>query len=82
MLACLLWQAPTIEGVLEFRNQHFWLTGVLGPEGQGGLVGSVCVRVSSHLGDEQMLLAQVHALFQDALSPYLQHMTVQIEKDE
>ncbi|XP_059470542.1 zinc transporter 6-A-like [Neocloeon triangulifer] len=61
----------TIDGVLEFRNEHFWTLSF------GKLAGSLHVRVRRD-ADEQKVLAQVIA----RLSPIVPVLRVQVVKDD
>jgi len=63
-------EASTLEGVLEYHSEHFWT------QSPGVFVGSMCVKVRSD-ANEQAVLQQVTKLF----TPYIRHLTVQIEKD-
>ncbi|XP_060077095.1 zinc transporter 6-like [Ylistrum balloti] len=67
----LLREASTLDGVLEFRHEHFWTLSF------GCLAGSVQVRVRRD-ADEQMVLAHVY----NRLSNLVNHLTVQIFKDD
>ncbi|XP_069116929.1 zinc transporter 6-like [Argopecten irradians] len=67
----LLREASTLDGVLEFRHEHFWTLSF------GRLAGSVQVRVRRD-ADEQMVLAHVY----NRLSNLVNHLTVQIFKDD
>ncbi|XP_071505038.1 zinc transporter 6-like [Diadema antillarum] len=64
-------EASTLDGVLEFRNEHFWTMSF------GQLVGSLNVRVRRD-ADEQMVLAHVY----NKLSHLVSILTIQIIKDE
>eukprot|EP01116_Phalansterium_solitarium_P003904 TRINITY_DN14747_c0_g1_i1.p1 TRINITY_DN14747_c0_g1~~TRINITY_DN14747_c0_g1_i1.p1 ORF type:complete len:344 (+),score=93.62 TRINITY_DN14747_c0_g1_i1:118-1149(+) len=64
-------EAATLDGVLEYRNEHFWT------QAPGEFVGSVYVRVRSDVNEEGVR-QRVHALFQ----PIVSQLTVQIEKDD
>ncbi|GFG36945.1 hypothetical protein Cfor_05377 [Coptotermes formosanus] len=61
----------TIDGVLEFRNEHFWTLSF------GKMAGSLQVRVRRD-ADEQLVLAHVV----DRLSNLVSVLTVQVFKDE
>ncbi|KAF4524626.1 hypothetical protein B566_EDAN013877 [Ephemera danica] len=61
----------TIDGVLEFRNEHFWTLSF------GKLAGSLHVRVRRD-ADEQLVLAHVMA----RLSPLVPVLRVQVVKDD
>ncbi|KAL8603028.1 hypothetical protein ACOMHN_051905 [Nucella lapillus] len=67
----LLREASTLDGVLEFRHEHFWTLSF------GTLVGSVQVRVRRD-ADEQLVLAHVF----HRLSNLVTVLTVQIFKDD
>lgn len=66
----LLREVSTIDGVLEVRKEHFWSTGA------NVHVGTLRVRARAEV-DEQVVLDKITSL----CAPYLQHLTVQIEKD-
>lgn len=61
----------TIDGVLEFRNEHFWTLSF------GKMAGSLQVRVRRD-ANEQMVLAHVV----DRLSSVVSELTVQVFKDD
>ncbi|GLH01454.1 Zinc transporter 6 [Gryllus bimaculatus] len=61
----------TIDGVLEFRNEHFWTLSF------GKMAGSLQVRVRRD-ANEQMVLAHVV----DRLSSIVSELTVQVFKDD
>ncbi|XP_044169985.1 zinc transporter 6-like isoform X2 [Acropora millepora] len=67
----ILLQASTLDGVLEFRNEHFWTISF------GRLAGSLHVRVRRD-ASEQMVLAHVT----NKLSNHVTHLTVQVFKDD
>lgn len=67
----LLREASTLDGVLEFRHEHFWTLSF------GVLVGTLQVRVRRD-ADEQMVLAHVH----NRLSNLVSELTIQIFKDD
>ncbi|KAL5008541.1 hypothetical protein ScPMuIL_014122 [Solemya velum] len=67
----VLREASTLDGVLEFRHEHFWTLSF------GTLVGSVQVRVRRD-ADEQMVLAHVYS----RLSNLVPILTIQIFKDD
>ncbi|XP_078729347.1 zinc transporter 6 [Lampetra fluviatilis] len=67
----LLREASTLDGVLEFRNEHFWTVSF------GSLAGSMHVRVRRD-ANEQLVLAHVTS----RLSTLVSHLTVQIFKDD
>ncbi|XP_064602001.1 zinc transporter 6-A-like [Liolophura sinensis] len=67
----LLREATTLDGVLEFRHEHFWTLSF------GTLAGSVQVRVRRD-ADEQLVLAHVH----NRLSNLVAVLTIQIFKDD
>uniref|UniRef100_UPI00358F0D11 zinc transporter 6 isoform X2 n=1 Tax=Myxine glutinosa TaxID=7769 RepID=UPI00358F0D11 len=67
----LLREASTLDGVLEFRNEHFWTLKF------GSLAGSVHVRVRRD-ANEQLVLAHVTNRLSVLVSP----LTVQIFKDD
>ncbi|XP_076441949.1 zinc transporter 6-like [Babylonia areolata] len=67
----LLREASTLDGVLEFRHEHFWTLSF------GTLAGSVQVRVRRD-ADEQLVLAHVF----NRLSNLVNVLTVQIFKDD
>lgn len=64
-------EASTLDGVLEFRDEHFWTLSF------GTLVGSLHVRVRRD-ADEQLVLAHVW----NKLAGLVQHLTVHIFKDD
>lgn len=64
-------EASTLDGVLEFRNEHFWTLSF------GKMAGSVHVRVRRD-ADEQMVLAHVY----HRLTNLINILTVQIFKDD
>lgn len=64
-------EASTLDGVLEFRNEHFWTISF------GRLAGSLHVRVRRD-ASEQMVLAHVT----NKLSNHVTHLTVQVFKDD
>ncbi|ELT99193.1 hypothetical protein CAPTEDRAFT_222368 [Capitella teleta] len=64
-------EASTLDGVLEFRNEHFWTLGF------GSMCGSVHVRVRRD-ADEQLVLAHVS----NRLSSIITLLTVHIFKDD
>nr|XP_054759168.1 zinc transporter 6-like [Lytechinus pictus] len=64
-------EASTLDGVLEFRNEHFWTLSF------GQLAGSLHVRVRRD-ADEQLVLAHVF----NKLSHLVNILTIQIIKDE
>ncbi|XP_070182227.1 zinc transporter 6-like, partial [Littorina saxatilis] len=67
----LLREASTLDGVLEFRHEHFWTLSF------GTLAGSVQVRVRRD-ADEQLVLAHVF----HRLSNLVRVLTIQIFKDD
>ncbi|KAK7502689.1 hypothetical protein BaRGS_00005939, partial [Batillaria attramentaria] len=67
----LLREASTLDGVLEFRHEHFWTLSF------GTLAGSVQVRVRRD-ADEQLVLAHVF----NRLSNLVRVLTIQIFKDD
>ncbi|KAH9519584.1 hypothetical protein Btru_003076 [Bulinus truncatus] len=67
----VLREASTLEGVLEFRHEHFWTLSF------GTLAGSVQVRVRRD-ADEQLVLAHVY----NRLNNLVHHLTIQIFKDD
>lgn len=67
----LLREASTLDGVLEFRHEHFWTLSF------GVLIGNLQVRVRRD-ADEQMVLAHVH----NRLSNLVSELTIQIFKDD
>lgn len=67
----VLREASTLDGVLEFRHEHFWTLSF------GTLAGSVQVRVRRD-ADEQLVLAHVYS----RLSNIVSNLTVQIFKDD
>ncbi|KAJ8309323.1 hypothetical protein KUTeg_014197 [Tegillarca granosa] len=67
----ILREASTLDGVLEFRNEHFWTVSF------GILAGSLQVRVRRD-ADEQMVLAHVY----NRLSNLVSLLTIQIFKDD
>ncbi|XP_068729375.1 zinc transporter 6-like [Montipora capricornis] len=64
-------EASTLDGVLEFRNEHFWTVSF------GRLAGSLHVRIRRD-ASEQMVLAHVT----NKLSNHVTHLTVQVFKDD
>jgi zinc transporter 6 len=64
-------EASTLDGVLEFRHEHFWTVAF------GMMAGSVHVRVRRD-ADEQMVLAHVYHRLANLVSV----LTVQIFKDD
>lgn len=64
-------EASTLDGVLEFRDEHFWTLSF------GMLVGSLHVRIRRD-ADEQLVLAHVW----NKLAGLVQHLTVHIFKDD
>ncbi|XP_067938545.1 zinc transporter 6-A-like [Watersipora subatra] len=64
-------EACTLDGVLEFRNEHFWTLGF------GKMAGSVHVRVRRDAND-QLVLAHVY----NRLSSIVSQLTIQIFKDD
>ncbi|XP_049834839.1 zinc transporter 6-A-like isoform X11 [Schistocerca gregaria] len=64
-------ESLTIDGVLEFRNEHFWTLSF------GKMAGSLHVRVRRD-ADEQLVLAHIV----DKLSNVVSELTVQVFKDE
>lgn len=64
-------EASTLDGVLEFRHEHFWTVAF------GMMAGSVHVRVRRD-ADEQMVLAHVY----NRLANLVSVLTVQIFKDD
>lgn len=67
----VLREASTLDGVLEFRHEHFWTLSF------GTLAGSVQVRVRRD-ADEQLVLAHVYS----RLSNIVSNLTIQIFKDD
>uniref|UniRef100_A0A0L8HAV3 Cation efflux protein transmembrane domain-containing protein n=2 Tax=Octopus bimaculoides TaxID=37653 RepID=A0A0L8HAV3_OCTBM len=67
----LLREASTLDGVLEFRHEHFWTVSF------GVLAGTLQVRVRRD-ADEQMVLAHVY----NRLSNLVSELTIQIFKDD
>lgn len=67
----ILREVSTIEGVLEVRKEHFWSTS------SSTHVATLRVRVRREV-DEAAVLRSI----KDVCSPYVQHLTVQIEKDD
>lgn len=67
----VLREASTLDGVLEFRHEHFWTLSF------GTLAGSVQVRVRRD-ADEQLVLAHVYS----RLSNLVSNLTIQIFKDD
>lgn len=63
-------EASTVEGVLEYHNEHFWT------QAPGCYVGTLNVRVHRN-AKKQIVMANVHRIF----APYLTHLTIQVEKD-
>lgn len=64
-------EASTMEGVLEFRNEHFWTLGY------NDLVGSIHVRVRRD-ANEQVVLSHLT----NRLSNLVSNLTIQVFKDE
>ncbi|CAH1791486.1 unnamed protein product, partial [Owenia fusiformis] len=64
-------EASTLDGVLEFRNEHFWTLSF------GVLAGSVHVRIRRD-ADEQLVLAHVA----NRLSNVVKNLTIQTFKDD
>lgn len=64
-------EASTHEGILEFRNEHFWTLGY------NNLVGSLHVRVRRD-ANEQVVLSHLT----NRLSNLVSDMTIQVFKDE
>lgn len=64
-------EASTLDGVLEFRNEHFWTLSF------GYLVGSLHVRIRRD-ADEQIVMAHVW----NKLSSFVQILTIHIFKDD
>lgn len=64
-------EASTLDGVLEFRNEHFWTVSF------GRMAGSLHVRIRRD-ASEQMVLAHVT----NKLSSHVAHLTVQVFKDD
>ncbi|CAL1548697.1 unnamed protein product [Lymnaea stagnalis] len=67
----VLREASTLDGVLEFRHEHFWTLSF------GTLAGSVQVRVRRD-ADEQLVLAHVY----NRLNNLVHRLTIQIFKDD
>lgn len=67
----ILREASTLDGVLEFRDEHFWNISF------GVLVGSLHVRIRRD-ADEQLVLAHVW----NKLAGLVQHLTIHIFKDD
>ncbi|XP_059163784.1 zinc transporter 6-A-like [Physella acuta] len=67
----VLREASTLDGVLEFRHEHFWTLSF------GTLAGSVQVRVRRD-ADEQLVLAHVY----NRLNNLVSRLTIQIFKDD
>ncbi|XP_034040700.1 zinc transporter 6 [Thalassophryne amazonica] len=67
----LLREVSTLDGVLEVRNEHFWIVGF------GSLAGSAHVRIRRD-ANEQLVLAHVT----NRLMPLVSTLTVQIFKDD
>lgn len=64
-------EASTLDGVLEFRSEHFWTVSF------GRMAGSLHVRIRRD-ASEQMVLAHVT----NKLSSHVAHLTVQVFKDD
>jgi len=64
-------EASTLDGVLEFRHEHFWTISF------GQLAGSLHVRIRRD-ANEQMVLAHVH----DRLRSVVSDLTIQAFKDD
>lgn len=64
-------KASTLEGVLEYFNEHFWTNA------PGHFVGSLSIRVRS-TANEQEILTKVRDLFK----PFIADLTIQVEKDD
>ena len=67
----ILREASTLDGVLEFRDEHFWTISF------GVLAGSLHVRIRRD-ADEQLVLAHVW----NKLAGVVHHLTVHIFKDD
>lgn len=67
----VLREASTLDGVLEFRHEHFWTLSF------GSLAGNVQVRVRRD-ADEQLVLAHVY----NRLNNLVSRLTIQIFKDD
>lgn len=67
----VLREASTLDGVLEFREEHFWTLSF------GSLAGSVQVRVRRD-ANEQLVLAHVY----NRLSNLVSNLTIQVFKDD
>lgn len=67
----VLREASTLDGVLEFREEHFWTLSF------GSLAGSVQVRVRRD-ANEQLVLAHVY----NRLSNLVTNLTIQVFKDD
>ncbi|GFO14343.1 Zinc transporter 6 [Plakobranchus ocellatus] len=67
----VLREASTLDGVLEFRHEHFWTLSF------GSLAGCVQVRVRRD-ADEQLVLAHVY----NRLNNLVSRLTIQIFKDD
>lgn len=64
-------EASTLDGVLEFRNEHFWTISF------GELAGSIHVRIRRD-ADEQLVLAHVW----NKLSGVIKNLTIHVFKDD
>ena len=64
-------EASTMDGVLEFRNEHFWTLGY------NNLVGSLHVRVRRDANEQQVL-----SHLSNRLSNLVSNLTIQVFKDE
>jgi len=64
-------EASTLDGVLEFRNEHFWTVSF------GRMAGSLHVRIRRD-ASEQMVLAHVT----NKLSSHVTHLSIQVFKDD
>jgi zinc transporter 5/7 len=64
-------EVQTLEGVLECTNEHFWT------QSPGVFVGSLTVRVRAD-ANEQSVAAKTRSL----LSPWITHLTIQVEKND
>eukprot|EP01136_Pigoraptor_vietnamica_P011630 Opistho-1_new@50703 len=64
-------EATTLEGVLELRNEHFWV------ESYGRTVGSLQVRIRRDANERTVLAGVV-----GKLSAHVTNLTVQLIKDD
>lgn len=70
-LDAALREASTLDGVLEFRNEHFWTVAF-----RRRLVGALHIRVRRDANE-----AAIVRCVRDKLSPFIADLTVQVTKD-